>query len=78
MICKDRLTIGAHAIFLAEASPVMASLLSFQISSLRSQIGEIKFSDLTLSEVEKVLEFIYDGSVSFDNHHDFEQFIANA
>ena len=38
----------------------------------------IKFSDLTLSEVEKVLEFIYDGSVSFDNHHDFEQFIANA
>ena len=40
--------------------------------------GEIKFSELSQSEVEKLLEFIYTGSTSFDTKDDFDQFIDNA
>ena len=36
-----------------------------------------KFSVVTLAELEKVLEFIYTGSVSFDNIQHFERFVAN-
>ena len=63
--------IKASSIVLAEVSPFFASLLSFQS-------GEVKFSELTLSEVEKLLDFLYDGSVSFDTQHSFDQFVANA
>ena len=63
--------IKASSIVLAEVSPFFASLLSFQS-------GEVKFSELTLSEVEKLLDFLYDGSVSFDTQHSFDHFVANA
>ena len=55
---------------MAEASPFFGNLLSFQT-------GEVKFSVVTLAELEKVLEFIYTGSVSFDNIQHFERFVAN-
>ena len=40
--------------------------------------GVLHFSELTQSEVEKVLNFIYDGSVSFDSEERFNKFVANA
>ena len=40
--------------------------------------GVLHFSELTQSEVEKVLDFIYDGSVSFDSEEHYERFVANA
>ena len=72
IICQNGTKIiKASSIVLAEVSPFFASLLSFQS-------GEVKFSELTLSEVEKLLDFLYDGSVSFDTQHSFDQFVANA